>query len=57
MFEIHGLAFAFTSITIPGYNFLFTVADFRNYSRVFLFQNGLCHATTRKAKKILVLSA
>jgi len=50
-----GLACAF--ITIPGYNFLFTVADFRNYSRVFLFQNGLCHATTRKAKKILVLSA
>lgn len=48
-----GVACAF--ITIPGYNFLFTVAAFRYYSRVFLFQNGFYHATTRKAKKILVL--
>jgi hypothetical protein len=44
-------------MTIPGYNFVFTVAVFRYYSRVFLFQNGLCHATTRRARKILVLSA
>jgi hypothetical protein len=50
-----GVACAFK--TIPVYNFVFTVAAFRYYSGVFLFQNGLCHATTWKAKKILVLPA
>jgi len=50
-----GIACAF--IAIPGYNFVFTVAAFRYYTRVFLFQNALCHATTKKAKKILVLPA
>jgi hypothetical protein len=53
--KYNGVACAFTAI--PGYNFVFTVAALRYYSRVFLFQNGLCHATKRKAKKILVLSA
>jgi hypothetical protein len=53
--KYNGVTWAF--ITIPGYNFLFTVAAFRYYSMVFLFKNCLCHSTTRKAKKILLLPA
>jgi hypothetical protein len=44
-------------MTIPGYNFVFTIAAFRYYSGHSCFKMVFCHATTRKARKILVLPA